>query len=253
MAQLTDEQIALRNEILRVVVGSTVHGTAIEGVSDRDLMGICVPPREYLFGLDSFEQWVSHGAGDGVRNTADDVDVTVYSLLKFLRLAAAGNPSILVAFWVPDEFTVLETEVGKHLREHASLFVSRQAGRKFLGYLKAQREKMLGVRGNRTNRPELVERHGFDTKFAYEMVRLAHQGVELLTEGRLELPMPASIRLDLMDIRTGKRTQAEVLDLTAMYQDQLHTLLECEYIPERTDLAAISALSVELHEEWWNR
>jgi len=45
--------------------------------------------------------------------------------------------------------------------------VSKRAGRGYLGYLRGQKERLLGTRGQkRVNRPELVEAHGFDTKYA---------------------------------------------------------------------------------------
>lgn len=44
--------------------------------------------------------------------------------------------------------------------------------------------------GAQTNRPELVAEHGYDTKFAMHALRLGAQGVELLTTGRITLPVP---------------------------------------------------------------
>lgn len=43
--------IATRGMILRVQVGSGVHGTSISGQDDRDEMGICLEPAEYVTGL----------------------------------------------------------------------------------------------------------------------------------------------------------------------------------------------------------
>lgn len=37
--------------ILRVQVGSGVHGTSVSGQDDRDEMGICLEPREFVTGL----------------------------------------------------------------------------------------------------------------------------------------------------------------------------------------------------------
>nr|WP_281497135.1 nucleotidyltransferase domain-containing protein [Ornithinimicrobium sp. F0845] len=37
--------------ILRVQVGSGVHGTSISGQDDRDEMGICLEPAEFVTGL----------------------------------------------------------------------------------------------------------------------------------------------------------------------------------------------------------
>ena len=43
--------IAEAGLILRVQVGSGVHGTAVGGQDDRDEMGICLEPRQYVTGL----------------------------------------------------------------------------------------------------------------------------------------------------------------------------------------------------------
>jgi len=48
---MPERDIALDNEILRGIVGSTSHGTAIEGQDDRDEMGVFVEPPEYVCGL----------------------------------------------------------------------------------------------------------------------------------------------------------------------------------------------------------
>jgi hypothetical protein len=42
--------IAEQGLILRVQIGSGVHGTAISGQDDRDEMGICLEPPEYITG-----------------------------------------------------------------------------------------------------------------------------------------------------------------------------------------------------------
>jgi hypothetical protein len=50
--------LAERGTILRVQVGSGLHGTAIQGQDDRDEMGICVEPPQYVVGLGKFEQYI---------------------------------------------------------------------------------------------------------------------------------------------------------------------------------------------------
>ena len=59
-------EIAERGCILRAVVGSTVHGLSNPGTDDRDEMGVCVEPREYVLGLRPFEHWVFRSRPEGV-------------------------------------------------------------------------------------------------------------------------------------------------------------------------------------------
>jgi hypothetical protein len=44
-------QIAEAGMILRVQVGSGVHGTSISGQDDRDEMGLCLEPPQFVTGL----------------------------------------------------------------------------------------------------------------------------------------------------------------------------------------------------------
>jgi len=49
---------------------------------------------------------------------------------------------------------------------------------------------MTGQAGAHTNRPELVAIQGYDTKYAMHAFRLGCKGIELLTSGRITLPIP---------------------------------------------------------------
>ena len=63
--------------------------------------------------------------------------------------------------------------------------------------------------------------YGFDTKYAMHMLRLGFQGVELLTTGRLSLPMREPERSFLLDVRRGKVDEADIgaVSLTANWTD----------------------------------
>jgi hypothetical protein len=167
--------IADRGLVLKVLVGSGVHGTAIEGTDDTDYMGICIEAPESLIGLAPpwsrpFEQYQYRSAAErlGVVDAPsgpDDVDEVVYSVRKWLRLALAGNPTVLLPLFTPEEHIIVMNKWGRELRRAVPEFApSRSAGERFLGYFRAQREKMLGVRSH-TSRPELEAEHGFDTNY----------------------------------------------------------------------------------------
>lgn len=64
----TEAEIAEQGTILRVLVGSGVHGTAIDGQDDRDEMGICIEPPDHVIGLQRFEQYVFRTQPEGVRS-----------------------------------------------------------------------------------------------------------------------------------------------------------------------------------------
>jgi predicted nucleotidyltransferase len=187
---LAPEEIAERGMIIRSLVGSTIHGLELEGTDDRDEMGICIEPPEYVIGLHHFETWVYRTKPEGVRSEAGDLDLVVHSLRKFARLALNGNPTVLLLLYVEPEALLVRTPLGDELQALAPAFASRRAGKAFLGYLTAQKQRLLGERGQlRVKRPDLVDQHGYDTKYAMHMLRLGYQGRELLETGRISLPM----------------------------------------------------------------
>ena len=245
--------IAEDGMILRVQVGSGVHGTSVTGQDDRDEMGLCLEPPAFVTGLARvpngtrgqaplvlFEQYERHTAWDrpgGLvnRSGADDLDVIIYSARKWARLALAGNPTVLLVLFVPDEEVVFRNEAGTELVHNAHRFVSRLAAGRFLGYLKAQKAAMTGQAGAHTNRPELVAVHGYDTKYAMHALRLGLQGIELLTTGRITLPVPPPHRDTLRAIRRGELRLADVLDLITGAEARLTELRDSSALPEQPD------------------
>ena len=264
-------QIAERGMILRVQVGSGVHGTAITGQDDRDEMGLCLEPPRFVTGLARvpngigsqhprvrFEQYERHTAWDrpgGVANRsgAGDLDVIIYSARKWARLAIAGNPTVLLVLFVPDEEVVFRDEAGAELVENAYRFVSQLAAERFLGYLRAQRAAMTGQAGTHTNRPELVAVHGYDTKYAMHALRLGIQGIELLTTGRITLPVPEPHREYLRSIRRGEHDLAEVLDAITDTEARLSQLRESATVPAAPDRTWVDDWLHRSHLRFWSQ
>lgn len=212
--------------ILRGEVGSTLHGTAVGGQDDRDEMAVVVADRQYVTGLKRWESHVWRSKPDGVRSEAGDLDLTYYELRRFVELAMRGNPSILLLLYVPLGKLVSSTPRGIGLQQLALEIVSMQTVPRYRGYMKSQALRLLGQRGvgrgARTGaRPELVDRYGYDTKFAMHMVRLGFQGVELCEEGHLSLPMSGDALLACRRVREGQVTVDEALELAFQLDEKL--------------------------------
>ena len=94
---------------------------------------------------------------------------------------------------------------------------------------------MTGEPGAHTNRPELVAVHGYDTKFAMHALRLGVQGVELLTTGRITLPVPESDRQYFRSIRRGEVERAEVIESVETAERRLDSLRMSRAIPAEPD------------------
>jgi hypothetical protein len=258
-------RIALGGMVLRCEVGSGVHGTAIGGTDDRDEMGVCIEPPEYVIGLrphfppggedhpDRFEQYIYRTQPEGRRSGAGDLDLTVYSLRKWMRLALEGNPTVLLLLFAPERAIVETTPAGEELRDRAAMIVSRQAGERFAGYLNAQRRALLshGGKGSDVTRPELIEAYGWDTKYGAHMVRLGVQGVELLETGRITLPVPQPWRTWITELRTGGHTMDEALALAGQLEAKIRDLLGTSALPKQPDYAAADEWLIRTYREAW--
>lgn len=242
--------------ILRAVVGSTVHGLNVEdGIEDRDEMAVCIESIEAAMGVGApFEQVIYRTAAirdhkADARSMAGDLDLTVYSLRKYVRLALKGNPTIIGLLFAPP---IQWDARGGQLREFVPDIVSREAGKAFLGYLIAQKQRLLGERGQmRVHRPELVDAYGFDTKYAMHMLRLGLQGVELMKTGRITLPMPEPERSRLRAIRTGSESQNAVLTWGGELEAELRDLLDTSLLRPKPNAEPVERWMVNIYLQAW--
>jgi len=122
-AEYGDRRVAMDNEILRSVVGSGVHGIAIAGTDDHDEMGVYVEPPAYALGVQRRrEDYIYRTQPEGARSGPGDIDLIMYSLRKYLRLAMKGNPTALLPLFAPEESLITMTELGQELRENRFAF-----------------------------------------------------------------------------------------------------------------------------------
>lgn len=245
------EAIARGGCISRCLVGSTVHGLSNPGTDDRDEMGVTIEPREYVLGLRPFEHWVARTQPEGVPSGPGDLDLTIYGLRKYCRLALKGSPTVLLLLFVDGEHVLERRALGEMLQSLAPAFLSRGTGRAFLGYLDAQRRGLIGER-HATRTRELSGRHGYDTKYAMHALRIAHQGYELVTTGRITLPIGEQARGELLAIRRGSVPLAEVLAELHTQSARLERALIESDLAEEPDRDAIDAFLAVAYEQAWN-
>lgn len=122
--------------------GSEAHGTYVpnshNGVDDRDLMGIVIPPKSYYIGM---RQW------DVAEAINDPWDVVLYELRKFVNLLCKQNPNVLQLLWIEDEdyFPVPKRNrlTGLNLiRERLTFRHAGHARNSFVGYAHGQLKRM---------------------------------------------------------------------------------------------------------------
>jgi hypothetical protein len=172
----------------------------------------------------------------------------LYSLRRFCQLATSGNPTIITLLWLPGYLTK-EDPIASDLIALRQSFISQNAGNAFLGYLIQQRKRLTGELSKNVNRPELVEKFGYDTKFASHALRLGYQGIEYLTDGTLTLPIKEPWLTVLREVKTGKTKFNDVLSLIAEAEEHLSRLVDaCDLT---IDLQKIDKFLAKAHEYYW--
>ncbi len=234
--------------ILLTITGSHAYGTNTE-TSDMDYKGVCIPPKEYYLGLDSFNEYNTTG-GKTWKNTKDDVDIAISHINKFVMDAMKGVPNNIEMLFTNPEHVIYKNEFGEELISHRYDFLTKALKHKFGGYAHAQKKKILIKNSNGTGRKDLIERFGYDTKFAMHSVRLLTSGIEILETG--EFCTYSKHREHLLDIRNGNFGLDEILGVIDALDNKLERLYEVSDIPHKPDYDKINKWLIELNEKALN-
>lgn len=121
--------------IFMTLAGSHMYGTSIEG-SDIDKRGVCVPPKVVVNGFArTFNQ----------QQFADE-DTVIYSLQKFMQLAADCNPNVIELLFAPKDCVQTTHPTWERLLERRDMFLTAKAYFKFTGYAHSQLKRIKGHR-----------------------------------------------------------------------------------------------------------
>src|ERR1051326_4740606 len=125
--------------------GSQLHGAKVEGYDDLDIYGSYIEPPERILGVMPLEHFVWSSGSDREKNTANDVDVTMYSLHRWGELMMKGNPAI-IHYLYADNSLAGETWNTHILSQRGSL-LSKKAALQYLAFADSQRMRLTGERG----------------------------------------------------------------------------------------------------------
>jgi predicted nucleotidyltransferase len=115
--------------------GSHAYGTNTP-TSDEDFKGVAIPPSQYFHGyLERFEQ-------AEFKHQKDGLDVVIYDIRKFFKLAADCNPSIIEVLFTDEADHIITTKLGQRLLDNRELFISKKAKHTFSGYATSQLKKI---------------------------------------------------------------------------------------------------------------
>lgn len=223
--------------ILFAPFGSYAYGTNTEE-SDRDYKGICIPPIDYYFGLQSFNQY-DNSSGKNFKNTKDDIDITFYHINKFVKDAMKGVPNNIELLFLRKMNYIKLTSLGQELINHRHLFLSKLIYKKFSGYANSQKLKLIKTNDQKQGA------HEYDTKLFMHTVRLLTSAIEILETGDFHTYRPN--RVELMNCRNGRYSFNEALSMIAGYDEYLKTAYETSILPEKPDEEKINTLLIRLN------
>ena len=112
--------------------GSYAQGTYIEGVSDKDIGGIFILPKNYLYGLEC--EYIPQVANE----TNDEV---YYELGRFMQLILKHNPTIIESLFIDKEFIIYEHPVMGIIKSIASDYITKKLVHNTVGFATSQIKK----------------------------------------------------------------------------------------------------------------
>lgn len=239
------------------IMGSFAYGVSSD-TSDMDVYGWSIPPKEYIFpknyirgfGADppKFEQWQEHHLQDvGAEKM---YDFSVYNITKYFQLCMENNPNMIDSMFVPYNCIIHSTNIANMVRENNSMFLHKGCYQKFKGYAFAQLHKMKTKTPEEgSKRYENVQTFGFDSKYAYHLVRLLSECEEILTHGTLTLN-ETSRREHMKAIRRGEVSEADIYDWFASKEkslDKLYHESKLQYKPDEAKIKNLLVNCLESH------
>lgn len=241
------------------IMGSEAYGVSADG-SDLDIIGFCIPDKATIFPhlkgdipgfgekAELFEAWQQHHIHDAnaMGGAGRTYDFSVYSIVKYFQLVMENNPNMIDSLWTPQRCITFMTPIGQLVRERRKLFLHKGLWPKFKGYSYAQLHKMrIKDPQPSSKRYESIQKHGYDVKFAYHVVRLLDECEQLLIEGDMDMERSREI---LKSIRRGEWTISEVEKYFQERETSLQETYNESKLPYAPDENAIREFLLDLLE-----
>jgi uncharacterized protein len=240
------------------IMGSVAYGVSSD-TSDVDVYGWAIPPKDDLFphlrgevpGFGTprprFEQYQEHHVEDrdALAGHGRLYDLTIYGIVKFFNLAMENNPNVIDSLFTPANCVLHMTRAGNLVRENRRLFLNKGAWPKFKGYAYSQLHK-LSTKAPRGKRAALVEKHGYDVKFAYHVVRLLTEVEMILMEQDIDLQRNND---QLKAIRRGEWTEERLRAWCADKESHLERIYTESALRATPDEPKIRALLLHCLED----
>ncbi|MBV5347151.1 nucleotidyltransferase domain-containing protein [bacterium] len=247
----------LDNTMYATYMGSAAYGVSNLS-SDIDVYGFCLPPKESIFPhlageipgfgrqIQRFDQWQQHHIQD--KSAEKEYDITIFSIVKYFQLCMENNPNIVDSLFVPRTCIIHSTALSELVRENRKLFLHKGSYHKFKGYAYSQMHKMrIKEPEVGSKRYDMVQQYKYDLKFAYHVVRLLEECIQILVTHDIDLQKNNE---QLKSIRRGEWTLEQVEQFFVDKERQLEDLYAkstLQYKPDEDKIKELLMACLEMH------
>lgn len=238
------------NVMFEGMTGSVAYAVSND-MSDMDIVGFCMPPKEMVFPhlageipgfgnqIQRFEQFQQHH----IKKDNREYDISIYSITKFFQLVMENNPNMIDVLFLPRRCVLHSTQMYEKIRDNRHIFLHKGSWFKFRGYSYSQLSKIRN-KSNSSNpkRQASIQQFGFDCKFAYHVIRLMLEVEQILAEHDLDLQRNSDI---LKSVRAGEWTLDQITEWAENKEKSLETLYANSTLPARPNEAKIKTLLME--------
>lgn len=245
----------VKNTHYEVITGSYAYNVS-QDQSDIDIYSWCIPSKEIVFpqlqGIipefdeqyDRFDQVQKHH----ILWNQKEYDICVYNIVKYFRLCMENNPNMVDTLFVPEHCVLHASDIGRYVRANRKYFVHKGCFYKFRGYAFSQLNKAK-TKNPEGKRRALVDKFGFDTKYAAHIVRLSDEAEQLLETGEMDVTRSCEMQ---KAIRRGEMPLEEIEKWFHEKERSLEKLYhETQAVPHRPDVDKIRQLLMECLEMWY--
>lgn len=226
--------------LFKTITGSRLYGIANED-SDTDMKGFGVPNLNYILGLMDMEQKECSNGLEG----RDKIETVIYTVKKYFKLCIKGNPTVLeLAFAERVPGMIVNNSMVAHvindfIREHC---IVKSHFNAYYGYFQSQVKKLKEKKYDQnSNRIALIEKYGYDTKFAAHAYRLGAQCCQLLMDKDNFTPrLSGQILETTLDIRNGNMNLKSVLMYLELMDGFLLSSKESSKLPDEVDMEKVN-------------
>jgi len=250
---------SIPKDVLEGIQYETITGSVSYGVSsdtsDMDIIGFCIPAKNVIFPhlkgeiqgfgrqKKKFEQYQKHHIKDGTQG----YDVTIYNIVKYFSLCMENNPNMIDSLYTPERCVLHSTKISEMVRTNRDIFLHKGAWFKFKGYSFSQMHKM-DIKNPVGKRKEIVDKYGYDLKFAYHIVRLLLEIEQILIEHTLDLTRNREL---LKSIRRGDWKANEIKEWFYEKEKSLEKIYNESSLRHSPNEPAIKKLLLDCLEEYY--